>query len=284
MFQYAFALAVRKKTGERVVLDRNWFPEFGGTLRNAVPREFGLGVYRLSIDEYVGREVSNRVVYGDGVLGKVREFLHYRPGLLREGRCDLRLDSLGKYAGRDYVMRGFFQKVAYPEYVRDELLTEFRVNEDMLNAQNRELLAQIAACGDAAVFAHVRRGDYTLESTRRIFGLCSLDYYARAEKMIAERIGVTPHLFVFSDDMEWVRANYRSDFPLTYVDINSGNKPYLDINLMRSCRHGITANSTFSWWGAWLIENPNAVVVSPEQWYASSCSADGLRPERWLLA
>ncbi len=283
MFQYAFALAVRKKTGEKVVLDRNWFPEFGGKLRNAVPRTFGLSAYNLSIKDYVGKEESDRVIYGSGLRGKVNQLLHLRPGLLREDRFNLSLNNLDCYIGNDYVFRGFFQKSEYPAYVRDELLEQFSLDEALLNDENRRLIDKIEACGDSAVFVHVRRGDYVLESSRKVFGLCSLEYYANAVRVIADKAGIVPHLFVFSDDMEWVKENYHPDFPVTFVDFNPADQPHLDINLMRHCRHGVTANSTFSWWGAWLIENPNAVIVSPARWYAGNYSAEGLRPTSWHL-
>ena len=80
------------------------------------------------------------------------------------------------------------------------------------------------------------------------------------------------------------RASAFADFPLTAVDINSPDTGHLDINLMRHCHHAITANSTFSWWGAWLIPHDDAVVVSPEKWFASSGRAEGLQPSRWILA
>ncbi|MBQ2813652.1 MAG: alpha-1,2-fucosyltransferase [Akkermansia sp.] len=284
MFQYAFALALQKMTGEEVYLDRTWFPEYGGKLRNAVRRVYGLDVFQLSINEYVTAETSHDIIYGEGLMGKLNEFLHLRPGLLREGKHPLGLPELGGYVGKNKVFRGFFQQASYAEFAREDLLVEFRIDDAVLDAPNLDMLAQIRAAGECAVAVHVRRGDYVNAATQSVFGLCSADYYARAARIVADKVGKTPHLFVFSDDPEWVRNDFRSDFPLTAVDINSPDTGHLDINLMRHCHHAITANSTFSWWGAWLIPHDDAVVVSPEKWFASSGRAEGLQPSRWILA
>lgn len=283
MFQYAFALALQKMTGDEVCLDRSWFPEYGGKLRCAVRRIFGLGVYQLSINEYVDAKVSNELIYGKGLVGKMNKMLHCRPGLLREGRQLLTLPELGSYVGKNRVFRGFFQQACYAEFAREDLLKEFSIDDSVLNAANLDMLEQIRAAGETAVSVHVRRGDYVNASTQSVFGLCSPDYYKRATRLIAEKTGKPLHLFVFSDDPEWVRNEFRADFPLTPVSINSPDDGHLDINLMRHCRHAVTANSTFSWWGAWLIPHEDAVVVSPERWFVSSGKAAGLQPERWYL-
>lgn len=283
MFQYAFAMALQKMTGEAVYLDRSWFPEYGGRLRSAVRRVYGLGAYKLSINEYAEADKCREIIYGTGIVGKVKEWLHLRPGLLREGKQPLGLPELGAYIGRDRVFRGFFQQAAYAEFAREDLLRDFQIDDDTLDTPNLEMLEQIRAAGDVSVSVHVRRGDYVNATTLSIFGLCPAEYYERAVRIVAEKIGRAPHLFVFSDDPEWVRSDFKSEYPITVVDINSPDMGHLDINLMSHCRHAITANSTFSWWGAWLIPHEDAVVVSPERWFASSGHAAGLQPDRWIL-
>lgn len=283
MFQYAFAMALQKMTGEEVYLDRSWFPEFGGRLRSAVRRVYGLEAYNLSIHEYVSADKCREIIYGRGIVGKVNEWLHYRPGLLREGRHPLGLPELAAYAGKDRVFRGFFQQAAYAEFAREDLLKDFRIDDAALDAPNLDMLAQIRAAGEVAVAVHVRRGDYVNAATQSVFGLCSAEYYQRAGQIVAEKIGKSPHLFVFSDDPEWVRSDFKSEYAVTAVDINSPDMGHLDINLMRHCHHAITANSTFSWWGAWLIPHEDAVVVSPERWFVSTGKAGGLQPQHWIL-
>jgi hypothetical protein len=77
-----------------------------------------------------------------------------------------------------------------------------------------------------------------------------------------------PELFIFSDDMEWVKQNMKFDMSVTYIEHNSSKNSYIDMQLMAMCKHNITANSSFSWWGAWLNRNENKVVVAPKNWFA----------------
>ena len=99
-------------------------------------------------------------------------------------------------------------------------------------------------------------------------GTCSLGYYERALKHITERVDKDA-LFVFSDDPEWVEQNMSFDCPVTFVRGNSGAKSFEDLRLISLCKHQIIANSTFSWWGAWLNSNPNKIVITPRDWFAN---------------
>lgn len=133
-----------------------------------------------------------------------------------------------------------------------------------------------------SVSVHVRRGDYvTLASASAYHGLCTLDYYHRAIRHVAERVA-NPTLFVFSDDPEWTKANLHSPFPTHYVDHNPAGKAFQDLRLMSLCRHHILANSSFSWWGAWLSRSNGGLVIAPERWYAVNRPTPDLIPARWI--
>ena len=276
LFQYAFALALAEAKGVEVRLDLTWFPEFGGRLRKAVRRPYGLGVYPLSLPPATPQQVR-RAMYGGGLAGVLRFLFHRKSGVLKE--CDFTgFDSLTD----NRLLRGFWQQAAFAESVRPRLLRELTLPESAVNEANRALLAEIDACGEHAVCVHIRRGDYVREDSQKVHGLYSVDYYRRAETYLAERLGHPLHLFLFSDDPDWVRENYRSDFPITHVCVNPPNAPQADINLMRHCRHAIIANSTFSWWGAWLIEHPERIVIAPSQWRADGTDTTGLLPGNWV--
>ncbi len=280
LFQLAFAYALRKLTGDSVALDRSWFPEFGGKMRTATPRPFGLAPYtRVEIPCATPAEVD-AITHGRGLLGILRKLLHCRPGLLKEGKNDISPEALATLQG-DKVLRVFAQKALYPDMVREELLCALSLPEEELDAANRALIEQMRSHTSVAV--HIRRGDYLNASVITHHGLCSADYYARAEAHIRQAAELTepPHLYLFSDDPEWVRENYHTDSPFTVVDINDAAHGHLDINLMRHCQHAIIANSTFSWWGAWLIDHPGKVVVAPSHWYANGHSSPGLIPASW---
>ena len=134
-----------------------------------------------------------------------------------------------------------------------------------------------------AVSLHVRRGDYVSDpATNRFHGTCSPDYYRQAVDYVIGRAGV-PHLFVFSDDQEWTRANLQFAVPRRSSSANPPDCGYRDMQLMARCRHHIIANSSFSWWGAWLNPSPEKIVVAPKQWFSSPRNdTRDLVPPNWV--
>jgi hypothetical protein len=110
-----------------------------------------------------------------------------------------------------------------------------------------------------------------------------LDYYRKALRLLNERVD-QPEIFIFSDDIAWVKANLDIDLPCLFVDHNMGMESYNDMRLMSLCQHHIIANSSFSWWGAWLNPNPDKVVIAPQRWFANANkNVDDLFPEGWVL-
>ncbi len=161
---------------------------------------------------------------------------------------------------------GYWQSEMYFSDIAGQLRQEFTPKAAM-ERENAALAAAIDAAN--AVSLHVRRGDYVSDAaTNRFHGTCSLDYYRHAVDYVTGRAG-TPHLFVFSDDQEWTRANLQFAVPTTFVEANPPDCGYRDMQLMSRCRHHIIANSSFSWWGAWLNPSPEKIVVAPKQWFSS---------------
>ncbi len=280
LFQLAFAYALRHLSESAVALDRSWFPEFGGTIRTATPRHFSLAPYRNIDLPYASADELDAVLHGRGLMGALRKLLHCRPGLMKEGKDDLSPAALSALAG-NHVLRVFAQQARYPELVREALLHALALPEEELGDANLAMAAEMAAQPSVAV--HIRRGDYLDAGAIHVHGLCSADYYARAEAHIREAAGLTepPHLYLFSDDSAWVRENYRTDSPFTVVDLNDADHGHCDIHLMSCCHHAITANSSFSWWGAWLNSREGKVVVAPKQWFADGRDTPGLIPDSW---
>jgi hypothetical protein len=158
--------------------------------------------------------------------------------------------------------KGYWQEYRYPEAVKDVLLRDFRF-APVSDAQNRETLALIEATN--AVSIHVRRGDYTKPGIRASFGdICTADYYRRAVEYIRQKTD-KPLFFVFSDNLQWTKDNL-SIPDAVYVKGNTGLTSFRDMQLMSCCKHHIIANSTFSWWGAWLNQTPGKIVVAPAKW------------------
>ena len=145
-----------------------------------------------------------------------------------------------------------------------------------LNAEREQ---QIAGC--TAISVHVRRGDFAADpATLAVHGLCSLDYYRKAIAHITSRV-INPQFFMFSNDMAWVRDNLHIDHPCHYIDHNTGLDSHIDMLLMSRCRHHIIANSSFSWWGAWLNPSREKIVVAPERWFAANWDSSDIIPPAW---
>jgi hypothetical protein len=175
---------------------------------------------------------------------------------------------------------GYWQSERYfadtTELIRKEV--SFR---EPPSGRNAELAREIAEC--QAVSLHVRRGDYvTNEITHRTHGTCGLDYYDNALSYIAKRVK-QPAFFIFSDDPLWVRENIKLNHPVRIVDHNDSGHCCDDLRLMSLCRHHIIANSSFSWWGAWLNPLPNKIVVAPERWFNNyDADTQDLCPAGWV--
>jgi hypothetical protein len=130
-----------------------------------------------------------------------------------------------------------------------------------------------------SVSVHVRRGDYV---NSNFHGLCSVDYYRQAIDFIGNSIS-NPVLYFFSDDIGWVKNNFTYDFNVKYIDFNKGSDSWKDMYLMTLCKHHIIANSSFSWWGAWLGNNKNKIVIAPARWFLkSNVNAQDICPSSWL--
>ena len=149
-----------------------------------------------------------------------------------------------------------------------------------LSAKNLQIASNISNVN--AVSLHVRRGDYVSnKKANSIHGVCSLDYYRDAIKSILNHIE-NPVFFVFSDDIAWVKNNLVIEAQSIFIDHNTGEESYNDMRLMSLCQHHIIANSSFSWWGAWLNTSPNKIVIAPKQWFANDNNVSDLFPPDWI--
>ena len=146
----------------------------------------------------------------------------------------------------------------------------------------RLLFEQIRA--SQSVCVHIRRGDYVSNvKAALIHGTCSIEYYQRASASLATTL-LSPHCYVFSDDPNWVRNSFRLTFPTTVVDVNTGMDASWDLFLMSQCKHFVIANSTFSWWAAWLGDEVNKRVIAPRNWFHDdSKNTKDLLPAEWEL-
>jgi hypothetical protein len=179
----------------------------------------------------------------------------------------------------DCYLVGYWQTEKYfleaAETIRKDFSFDLPVNEI-----NAALMRKIT--GSSSVALHVRRGDYVSSpNAAETYSLCSLDYYRSAIKYIANHVE-HPNFFIFSDDIAWAKENLHMDFPHQYIDHNAGADSYMDMRLMSLCKHNIIANSSFSWWSAWLNANRTKIVIAPERWFANGVAVHDLLPDSWV--
>jgi hypothetical protein len=134
-----------------------------------------------------------------------------------------------------------------------------------------------------SVAMHVRRGDYTNAKNSRVYAQAGPQYYRAAIAHVKATVA-NPRFFVFSDDPGWVRQHLLSEASMVVVDHNSGAHSYNDMRLMSLADHNIIANSTFSWWSAWLNAHPQKCVVAPKRWFLSDgMDSSDVCPADWIL-
>lgn len=167
------------------------------------------------------------------------------------------------YKLKNSYLNGYWQSIKYFEGIEEDIRKDFKFKKELDN-KNLEILNEIENSNSVSI--HIRRGDYMTPENYKIYGnIATPKYYKESIKLIEEKIE-NPTFFVFSNDMEWVKENIQINSRVFYVDINSGDDSYKDMQLMSKCKHNIIANSSFSWWGAWLNENKNKIVVAPKKW------------------
>lgn len=257
LFQYATARALGLRRGVEVGLD----------LRYLLPPPHHLA-YALS--HFAVRAETNPPGLPPHRSQALRHLL-WRMGLgqprfLRER--GLGINPAVMAAADGCYLHGYFQSEGYFADHLPQLRQELRIITPP-SAENADWLARIAA-DPLAVSVHLRRGDYVaVAKAGQTHGTCDAAYYARGIAAIRDRIGQAPRAYVFSDDPAWARDNLRLEAETVVIGHNGPTAHYEDLRLMAACRHHVIANSTFSWWGAWLDARPDKIVIAPQRWFAT---------------
>lgn len=207
-------------------------------------------------------------------------FIYEKLNVLRDKRAE-KYDASFEHLKNNTTLFGYFQNENYFSSIADIIRKDFDFMPPQ-DSQNLNMCTDIKRNNSVAV--HIRRGDY-LNSTGNLANL-DLDYYKRAIHFIKERKQNLVFYF-FSDDVEWVKQNISiSDLSCKYIDFNTGENSFRDMQLMSLCKHNIIANSSFSWWSAWLNSNSEKIVIAPKIWYKKSISdnyPDGFIPKEWII-
>jgi hypothetical protein len=276
MFQYA--------TARRLAL-KNW-----GELVLVVdePEKYRLPVFRIGGHEVpAGTIVPKHRIFDSGQMpaeADIPLFNERKAGDLiprsgtgaLSGAALLYAPELRNWRGH-IRLRGYWQDERYFADIRTRIRSDFSLKEK-LDARSLGCLGRIFA--GASAFFHVRRGDYLSPEFRDAFGVCAADYYYRALEILRARVPRVK-IFVFSDDPGWAAQNSIGGAGAEIIDWNA-DAPERDLELMRACTHAVIANSSFSWWGAWLGERPESIIIAPKTWFKAVPEFRDIVPERWM--
>jgi hypothetical protein len=280
MFQYACGKSLSLSLNEKLFIDKSLLNANPAEL-NITPREYELHVFNISDPVIVYEEpfgVSKNLPY------RVNKFLDPLVKKFSKEKVFTDkdpVDDIIKNLPETIILNGFFQKEKYFISHETEIRKLFSFR-DTLSGQNAGLSEKIKST--LSVSVHVRRGDYVFNpETNAYHGVCSPEYYRKAIRLMKEKHGDC-YFFVFSDDIEWCRANLEVGEKTAFVSHNTGRNSYLDMQLMSLCKHHIIANSSFSWWGAWLNPSSDKTVIAPAKWFAEGKhDTAGLYPKKWQL-
>lgn len=258
LFQYAFGRARGILNNLEVKYDINHFSEqsfrqLGLTKFKIIEKWADEGeivaLKRISFSPiYWFRNVNLKSQFG--IVQKGKHFFIHKPRSVDNYKL-----AVDPYFNGSYF-QGFFLNESYFLNIRDTLLSEITLKDDPSD-HFKNILAEIEASNSVSV--HVRRGDYL---NHRLLNVLSLDYYDKSLGYFKKN-EKNPRFFIFSDDKKWVKENLALDGDVTFVDTYD----YEELILMSKCKNNIVANSTFSWWGAWLNDNDDKTVIAPKLWY-----------------
>lgn len=250
MFQWAFARALSVKSNTELKLDLSEFEDY--KLRN-----YGLSVFNI---------VEN--IATEDELVKFNKKRIFGPKIIKEK--SLKFNPKYTKPAKSAYLKGYWQSEKYFKGVEDIIRADFTL-KNPLSTTAQKYKDKIISKN--AVSIHIRRGDYVGNA---IYDLDLIPYYKKTIEHI-EKLVENPDFFIFTDDEEYA-LKYFADFNLV-----EGLKPHEDMHLMSLCKHNIIANSSFSWWGAWLNDNPEKIVIAPNAWFSSkSLDSSTIVPDSWV--
>lgn len=254
MFQYAFARALQEKRGGDLCLDLNFY--FSHSERIFALDQYA--VHYTALKNYIG-------------YNKIRKYVQRLPiisamlGIHKEKR-EYQIDTnIYKYHYKYYT--GYWQNVQYFRGKKEMLKKELTYIGEITPVQGK--LADRME-NEESVAVHVRRGDYRSERYINVYYQQKEKYYRNAIKYIQERNDKKEiKIYFFSDDIKWCREVFGDIDNAEFIDAQMSGSPHIDMMLMRKCKYIIMANSTFSWWAAWLSDRVDSVVITPQYWFCS---------------
>lgn len=277
LFQYALAKSLSEKLKIPFIIDLSFFKYYEWHEYSLKPFNIQQTVISdTELNSYLNPKFSfvDRILFKLGVKRRPQTIVFEENGFSYS-------DAVFDVEPSIYL-KGFWQSEKYFLNIDKLIRSDFKINIPPSD-NNQNVLDKINSSN--AVSLHVRRGNYVTEEVFNSYhGTSSLEYYSSAVEFIKERIE-NPVYYIFSNDIPWSKEHLTFEGEKVFVDINDDKRDYEDLRLMSHCKHNIIANSTFSWWGAWLNENPEKIVIAPQRWFANEemqVQTQDLIPETWI--
>jgi len=262
LFQYSIGKHLAMKHGVPLKLDTSFFN--GQSLRN-----YKLDNYNIKA-QIASSEDVNKLLYWEKRSGFISKVYKKAERIIPRNKrpyfkemdwwvYDPALLTVSSHVYLD----GYWQNYKYFENINPKIFDELTLIEEdaAVSAIEKNIVGN-----HSSVSIHIRRGDYiTNTEAFNLMGVLPLSYYIEAIDLMNSKIN-NPHYFIFSDDLSWARENVKITAPVTFVDFKDNSKDTVELNLMSKCYHNIIANSSFSWWGAFLNTNPGKIVIAPANW------------------
>lgn len=273
MFQYAAGRSLALANGCQLKLDISGFDNY------AIHNGYELGRFNIKAEIASVEEVERFV----GLSPRIARFVRKRTGLGKKSyylERNFAFDAGFFDKTPPIYLDGYWQSWKYFEPCAATIREELTLSNP-LAGRNAEVAKQIAQVNSVSI--HIRRGDYVANrATNKVHGFVGVAYYKEAMRRIDKEVSDS-WFFVFSDDLPWAKSNLGLVDNVTFVDHNAGVSSYEDMRLMSLCRHHIIANSSFSWWAAWLGYHPVKRVLYPGNWFATEeKDISSLCPPEWI--
>ena len=265
LFQYSIARSLADQLGVNLGLDIREY-------NNSSKFKMGLSNFNIRADlnpvGLIKHKKDGKLLYVlDNLLGKHKNVFHER---------FLSFDNHVLTKPDGTYLKGYWQSEKYFND-KQKIMSDLQIIKSQ-NKKNLHVKEKIEKC--ISISLHIRRGDYVSNTAH---GTCDLSYYRKAVEYFINLYGKNLEIFAFSDDPSWVKNNLKLPVNINFIMHNSSDNNYEDLRLMSCCNHNIIANSSFSWWGAWLNTNPNKIVIAPKLWYANQKIENrDITPKDWL--
>lgn len=268
LFQYAAGRTLSLHHGVPLKLDIT-------DHRHYTLRKFELEQLHTSIEIATTDEIA--ALKPQGAVAKALEYLRPKSKRTYHRERSFHFDKSFHRCGPDVYLKGYFQSEDYFAPIAPVIRKEFRLQPGLI--KEVEVLGNQLR-QETSIAVHIRRGDYTNPEVIKVHGILPIAYYQQAIAIMTDRFP-DARFYFFSDDIDWVKNNLQPE-RAEYISGVQSHTHFEDFYLMSCCRHQVIANSSFSWWTAWLNDYPQKMVIAPQQWFTDPLRNADRTPPGWL--